>query len=77
MTKRKYFDYCRAMTQSSDIKIISKNQLADMLGVSTSTIYRMIQSKLLPPPLRSPKGYIRGWLSGTIEQWKTEQNQYY
>ncbi len=73
MAKRKYFDYSRAMTQTG-IHIISKKQLAEMLGVSRSTIYRMIQSGLLPPPLRSPKGYIRGWLAGTIEVWRNNHN---
>lgn len=75
MAKRKYFDYCRAMTQSSGIRIISKKELAEMLGVSRTTIYRMIKSGLLPPPLRSPKGYIRGWLAGTIEVWRDNQSR--
>jgi len=76
MAKRKHFDYCRFMTESSGIKIITKSQLAESLGVSPSTIYRMIKSGLLPPPLRSPKGYIQGWLSGTIEMWQSDHNQY-
>ena len=70
MTKRKHFDYCRSMTPNGGIKIITKKQLADMLGVSTSTIYRMIQSGFLPSPLRDPKGYIKGWLATTIGEWR-------
>lgn len=77
MPTRKYFDYCRTMTQNNDIKIITKKQLAEMLEVSPSTIYRMLQGKLLPPPLRTPKGYIQGWLHSTIEQWKVDRDYYH
>ena len=73
MAKRKHFDYCRAMTQSSDIRIISKKKLAEMLGVSTTTIYRMTKNGLLPPPMRSREGYISGWLLGTIKVWRDNQ----
>jgi len=72
MTKRKHFDYCRAQTQSSPITIINKKELAEMLGVSSSTIYRMVKSGFLPPPLRSPQGYMQGWLTRVIEEWQAK-----
>jgi predicted DNA-binding transcriptional regulator AlpA len=70
MAKRKHFDYCRAMTRSAGFKIIRKHELAKMLDVSTSTIYRMIASGSLPPPLRTEKGYIQGWLLEHLQAWK-------
>ena len=72
MPKRRHFDYCRSQTQNSQIKIISKKELAAMLGVSCSTIYRMVRSGFLPEPLRSPQGYIQGWLARIIEEWQVK-----
>ncbi|ELA6921383.1 helix-turn-helix domain-containing protein [Vibrio parahaemolyticus] len=66
----KGFDYIQLHTRGS-VKIIRKRELAKMLGVSESTIYRMIKSKQLPSPLLTPKGYISGWLPKTIDDWVT------
>ena len=69
MAKRIYFDYCRAMTRNAGIQIIRKHELAKMLNVSPSTIYRMIANGSLPPPLRTEKGYIQGtWTSSSMEK---------
>ena len=55
-------DYDFAAEQSAyEIRIISKSELAKMLGVDVRTIHRMVQYKQVKPPLRTPKGYIRGW----------------
>ncbi|TMX34392.1 helix-turn-helix transcriptional regulator [Vibrio sp. Hep-1b-8] len=63
-------DICRVYAVQ-DLKIIKKSSLADILGVSLSTVYRMIQNNELPPPLRTPKGYIRGWPESVIVEWLT------
>ena len=70
MTKRKHFDYCRAQTQNSEMTIISKKELAEMLGVSRSTIYRMVKNGLLPTPMLTSKNYIQGWSIKTIKAWQ-------
>lgn len=62
------FDFCREMTRQN-IKIVTKSQLAQALGVSSATIYRMIKRHQLPEPLRTPEGYTRGWFSATLSDW--------
>ncbi|NIY92582.1 helix-turn-helix transcriptional regulator [Vibrio diazotrophicus] len=66
------FDYIDFHTKGS-VKIIRKKKLAKMLGVSESTLYRMIKSKRLPAPLLTPKGYISGWLPKTLDDWIKKQ----
>ncbi|WP_430517820.1 helix-turn-helix transcriptional regulator [Aliivibrio sp.] len=56
-----------------DTAIISKKQLAHKIGLSESTVYRMIKQKQLPEPLRTPKGHIRGWFAEKIEIWIEQQ----
>ncbi|WP_367278124.1 helix-turn-helix transcriptional regulator [uncultured Photobacterium sp.] len=63
------------MTKHGQITIIKKKQLAKMLGVSPSTIYRMNKSQSLPKPLYCPSGYIKGWLSTAIDNWVTENSR--
>lgn len=56
------------------LNLIRKHQLAELLGVSLSTIYRMHKNNQLPPPLLTPNRHIQGWTMESIEKWlKTYQ----
>ncbi|EGQ8142941.1 AlpA family phage regulatory protein [Vibrio parahaemolyticus] len=61
-------DYSQ-MICGEEVTIISKKALAQKLGVSSSTIYRMMRAEQLPPPLKTPAGHIRGWFTKTINEW--------
>lgn len=63
------FDYSRAMTLQPVSKIVSKKELAKDLGVSLTTISRMIKDGRLPSPMRTSKGYVGGWFRYVIEEW--------
>lgn len=54
-----------------DLTILRKREVAKLLRVSESTLYRMVRTGDIPEPLRSPKGYIRGWHARVLEQWLT------
>lgn len=62
-------DFSREMTQTEIPKIISKKELAETLGKSSSTITRMIEDGRLPKPLRTPNGNNGGWFSDTLHDW--------
>ncbi len=68
-----HFDYSRSMTYKQ-IKRITKKELAELLGVSESTVYRWIKTGRLPQPQYSTSGYSLGWLESTIDTWASEQN---
>ncbi|EGQ8447178.1 helix-turn-helix domain-containing protein [Vibrio alginolyticus] len=63
-------DFC-SMISKQNFKILRKNEVAKLLGVSCSTLYRMVRSGRFPEPHRSPKGYIQGWTVEALEQWRT------
>lgn len=69
MSTTRYFDYSRAMTNSGKEKKVTKKQLAQLIGVSESTIYRMVKDGRLPKPLLSPNHNNGGWLRATIDKW--------
>ncbi len=61
------FDYCKSIA-TEDFKLIRKQELAQMLGVSGRTIYRMVKAGSLPEPRRSPKGYLQGWCYKSLQE---------
>ncbi|WP_423251947.1 helix-turn-helix transcriptional regulator [Vibrio alginolyticus] len=54
-----------------DFTLLRKKEVAKLLRVSESTLYRMVRTGAIPEPSRTPKGYIRGWPAKTLEQWFT------
>ncbi|MFW1170031.1 helix-turn-helix transcriptional regulator [Vibrio parahaemolyticus] len=40
---------------------MTKKELAERLNISVRTLYRMVERKEIKQPMRTPKGYIRGW----------------
>ncbi|HCE3287771.1 helix-turn-helix transcriptional regulator [Vibrio parahaemolyticus] len=74
MSNTRDYDYCRNITQQELSKIISKKQLAQMIGKSESTVSRMIKDGRLPKPLLTPQGYSGGWFSATLHEWFNNSN---
>ena len=63
--------------RSKDIEFIRPNDLAKILKLSKTTIWRMGKRKIHPlPPKRNISGNSTGWLSDEIEDWlrKTPPN---
>ncbi|AVF93975.1 hypothetical protein AL552_09220 [Vibrio diabolicus] len=59
------YDFAATVSANS-IRIVSKRELAERLAVSERTIHRMVERQEIKPPLRTPKGYIRGWFEQDI-----------
>lgn len=54
--------------KKSHLQIIRTGKLADLLGVSRTTIWRMEQEGKLPPRVRISEA-VSGWLASDIEKW--------
>lgn len=55
-------------TSASQREIIRPKELAEMLGVSISTIYKMYNDGQLPPKVKISSQAV-GWLRSDIEEW--------
>lgn len=55
-------------------RIIRKNELCEMLGLSYSTIYRKIKSGGFPAPIRLGENSV-GWRSSDIECWLNSRQE--
>ena len=60
------FDISRHCNVSGQLRVITKKELAKILGVSERTIHRWIRSKRLPEPMRTESGNNGGWLEFAI-----------
>ena len=56
------------------IKIIRKSALADMLGVSRTTLWRMEKSGQLPAAVKISET-VSGWLESDIKEWLEERKE--
>ncbi|HHX8439407.1 helix-turn-helix transcriptional regulator [Vibrio diabolicus] len=63
-----------ALICSTEKRFIKKQELAVMLNCSVRTIHRMVKNKELTPPIRTPKGYIRGWCAKDIDKIFVRKN---
>ncbi|MFN1551885.1 helix-turn-helix transcriptional regulator [Vibrio natriegens] len=63
------FDMSRHCNISGQLRVITKKELAKMLGVSERTIHRWVKAKRLPQPMRTESGNNGGWLARTISDW--------
>lgn len=61
-------DYSKIVSLN-ELTIITKKDLAKMMCLSPSTIYRMVKAHQLPPPLKTPCGHTRGWSVKTLKEW--------
>ncbi|EJB8442496.1 excisionase family DNA-binding protein [Vibrio parahaemolyticus] len=50
-----------ASVSAKPFRLITKRELAERLNISVRTLYRMVERKEIKQPMRTPKGYIRGW----------------
>jgi len=57
------------------MKLIRPNQLAEMLSVSTVTLWRMEKRGDLPPRIKISERAV-GWRESDIEAWLNEKAQY-
>lgn len=57
-----------------NLSLIRTNELADLLGVSTSQIYVMINNNELPPRVRISKRAC-GWRESDIDEWLEERTE--
>lgn len=51
----------------SDLQIIRTNELAELLSVSTVTIWKWEKKGLLPPKVKINR--VAGWRKADIEKW--------
>lgn len=72
MPKQDY-DFSRSIA-SNIPRVVKRKDVARLLGVSERTVYRMVQEGSLPQPLRSPKGYQRGWIKERLEEFLQAQH---
>lgn len=52
----------------NSIRIVRPVQLAEMLSVSTVTLWRMEKRGELPPRIKISKGVV-GWVESEINEW--------
>lgn len=55
-------------------RIIRPKELAEMLGVTTVTLWKMRQQSRIPQPISFGPKFI-GWRESTIEQWLSDQEK--
>jgi len=65
-------DFARRLNTAPNIRLIRLNKAANMLGVSESTVRRMIKQGRIPEPLRTEHGNISGWISESFFSWVRE-----
>lgn len=51
---------------SADIRFIRKKEVQDALGVSNSTLYKLIKDGVVPPPIKPFGPAISIWISSEI-----------
>ena len=49
-----------------------RGELERAIGLSSSSIYRMVKAGDLPPPIKLSTGAVR-WIAGEIESWIARQ----
>lgn len=70
------FDKSKILTERvGPITLVTKSELAKLLGVSTRTIYRWWNSGYLPEPSKTVSGRCVGWVSTQIERWLKDSFQ--
>jgi predicted DNA-binding transcriptional regulator AlpA len=56
------------VTKTNNINIIRINELASLLGVSRTTLWRMEKDRELPSRINVSQG-VSGWLESDIKAW--------
>ena len=53
--------------------VISRLQVADVMGVSVTTLWRLVNRREFPPPFRISARRI-GWRAGIVRQWLADRS---
>ena len=53
-------------------EVLTRRQVAEVIGVSPSTLDRMVGRGEFPPPLRLSPGRV-GWRRTTVQRWLAER----
>lgn len=53
----------------NSLKWLRINDLRTKLGMSKSTIYRMIDLQEFPKPYKTPGGGLSVWIESEVEEW--------
>ena len=54
------------------LQVLSRRQVAALLGVSAATLGRMVHRGEFPAPIRLSRGRV-GWRRATVERWLAER----
>ena len=54
-------------------RILSRQEVAWLLGISVTTLWRMVRDRRFPPPLRISPGRV-GWPASVVRRWIEEQS---
>ena len=52
--------------------VFSRRQVAKEIGVSVSTVWRLVRKGLFPPPMKLSPGRV-GWRAVTVWRWLEER----
>ena len=53
-------------------RVLSRREVAALLGVSIPTLWRLVRAKKFPPPIRISPGRV-GWLASTVRRWLADR----
>lgn len=59
-------------TREAHVQFIRVRQVLEMLGVSRTTLWRMVRAGIFPPPIRITH-HARGYLRATVEDWMSDR----
>lgn len=54
-------------------RFLSRREVADMLNLSPTTLWRLVRDRRFPPPVRISPGRV-GWLDRVVWQWMDERD---
>ena len=54
-------------------QVLSRRQVANILGISLPTLWRLRTRKEFPPPIKISAGRV-GWCARVVCQWLAERN---
>ena len=55
-------------------RILSRQEVALLLGISVTTLWRMVRNRQFPPPMRISPGRV-GWPARTVARWIDEHGE--
>jgi len=62
------------MTTSTNVKIMSRRQVYEALGISDVTLWRLVKNRQFPKPIKISPRRI-GWTQETVQAWLAERTE--